>query len=228
MTKPEFIYRYFSSKEFCDEFLFRGKVLFRPRSYFLACEDESRRDSTEASNIFAPEDGLKITKLNYNENLTLDIQLISSIPNPDQVFIYCSSTQFSAALFERFNAVYCIKINRKKFECRVKEHLQKNFKYKFVYAGKAIDYYDPALPPDTRHADPERIVFSKPKHFEIESEFRFTFSQNPDAFNVNNVSCVLTNNHSRPTSNIPGNDFFLEIGNVERCCTKLSVTDLYQ
>lgn len=57
---PKFIYKYFNQEAYCDEFLNKGRVLFRPLSYFLTCENPSLRDETEHLSVYKPPGGLKV------------------------------------------------------------------------------------------------------------------------------------------------------------------------
>ena len=226
MRKPPVIYRYFREEKFCEDFILKGKTLFRPLSYFITCEDSTRKDYTESMNIFEPKNGLEITKLDSNEKMILPLKLISSVVRPDQVFLYCSSTQLSAKLFNKFEATVCVEIDTIKFEYHIEKQLKKMFRKNFVYSSQIVEYYDPSLPPDTRHADPERIIFSKPRSFSDESEFRFAFSQDKNIFNVNNVSYILADEPASSPITTVNNEFFLELGSIERFCRKLFSSDI--
>ena len=62
-SSPSLIYKYFNNTNFRDRFVNLGEVYFNSLSYFLSCEDASRRDNTENANLYKPADGLQITKV---------------------------------------------------------------------------------------------------------------------------------------------------------------------
>ena len=232
-AQSKFIYKYFDQEQYCDDFLNKGRVLFRHLSYFLTCENKRLQDETEHLRVYQPSGGLTLKIEGRVVDATIpDGAMVFKISNPEKIFIYCTSIQFSPDLFQRFNAKFCIKIDREKFDYHIDKQLKRKFKWGYKYLKDTIVYYNRSLPDEIReginilYSTPEKIVFSKPLEFTDESEFRFAFSQDKNIFNVDNLQYFPVNyplKTSEPVSNIK---MFLELGNIERFCQKLSSSNL--
>ena len=189
--------------------------MFNPLSYFLSCEDESRRDYLEDSNIYKPSDGLQITLTRTQQKLTDHRALISKVKNPNSVFVFCTSTENSDYLYKKFSAVGCVEIlNLDAFKKRILRVIKKpihNIKNQTLLAD-SVSYYDHEQESGTRHACPDQIIMSKLTNFSKEKEFRFAFAKAKNAFDVNNVNYSLS--HEIVPSNSAGNGKKLTLGGL--------------
>lgn len=103
------LFRYISS-EYAESFVEKGEMLFRALSYYRDYDDDGvRADDLEGTRVHLPSDGLKITKVNTGEIISLPHRFESSAKEGD-IFVYCLSTIFSDSLAEKFKADTCIEI----------------------------------------------------------------------------------------------------------------------
>lgn len=197
MSKPKKIFKYFSNETHLRNFFTKGEVMFNTLAYFQSCEEDSRKDKTEGANIFYPREGLQITECSTGKKLSIPSALISNVKKPHQVYVFCTSMEHSEDLYKKFGSAGCIEISDiTEFEKRIKRSLLKaiyNIKNKYLLSDE-ITYYDTQNIPSTRHACPDDIVMSKPKYFSVEKEYRFSFSKNSDAFDVNNIDYSISKN----------------------------------
>ena len=201
---PHSIFKYFSQKQHLDSFLKNGEVLFNTLSYFLSCEDPTRMDELEDSNIYKPTDGLQITLTKSQQQLVDHRGLISKVKNPHRVFVFCASLKLSEKLSSKFCSVGCVEIfDVKEFVGRIKRRIKKpahNIKNQELLSGK-VDYYNLAQEPGARHACPDQIIMSKIESFSDENEYRIAFAKDANAFAVNNVNYYLANSPI-PSTNV--------------------------
>jgi len=179
-----------------DNFFYKGQVWCNSLSYFLSCEDKTRRDKFEGINFFKPADGLVLTNVRTQEIQIIPAGLLSTI-NPSQVFVFCASTEFNDYLYNKFHAKGCVEIcDLEAFTRRIRSqimHQMPSIKNKTLLADTVV-YYDHSAPPENRYAFPELIVMSKTKYFEDEKEYRFAFSRDKNAFEQNKIRYSITKN----------------------------------
>ena len=218
-------YKYFGNPEFQNDFLNQGRIYFNSLSYFLTCEDKQRQDRTEHTNLYKPSDGLKVTTVNPQQTLIDERALISTVRRPDRIFVFCTSTEYSKALIERFNASGCVEIlDLTEFRKRLQTALDKKIrlgivKNKTLLSGN-IDYYDSESEPGARHACPDKIIMSKPiQPFSIEKEYRFAFAKDKNAFDVNEINYYLA--HQAPPYVGQNAHQTLEVGKLTDICRVL-------
>ena len=190
------IYKYLPHRH-ADAFVSRGEVLFRSLAYFHDLENtDGRADAYEGTREYRPDGGLEITNLTTQQqfNLPESVSLESTAQTTD-IFVLCTSMQFSAALAQEFQADICIEIvDETMFIARLRTALTRRTR---VRAPKTllhgpVKYYDSSEAPIVDWALPDRIAMSKSAHFRHQFEYRFAFSVN-DAFRVQNTAQVLTN-----------------------------------
>ena len=120
----ERIYKYFGNQAYLDSFL-AGEVYFNSLSFFLSCEDMSRRDDAEDRFIFRPHRGLQVTNHTTRSEFVLHGQLNSRVKNPDRIFIFCASTKYCRSLIRKFGAQCCVEVsNVQEFKRRIQHALQ--------------------------------------------------------------------------------------------------------
>ena len=107
MTRVPSIFKYFGDNQHLENFLQKGEVFFNTLSYFLSCEDLSRRDISEDANVYMPSKGLEISITATNQKLKDQRGLISRVKRPDRIFVFCTSLELSENLFRKFCAAGC-------------------------------------------------------------------------------------------------------------------------
>lgn len=189
-------FKYFGQKSHLDAFLKNGEVFFNTLSYFLSCEDPTRRDETEDSNIYMPLDGLQITLTKSHQQLVDHRGLFSKIKNGHRVFVFCSSLELNEKLFQKFCSFGCVEIvDLKQFSNRIKKAIRNpvhQIKNRELLSGK-VEYYDLTQQSGVMHACPDKIIMSKINQFSDEKEYRIAFAKDANAFAVNNVDYYLAN-----------------------------------
>jgi hypothetical protein len=79
-----------------------GEVVFRSLLYFLSCEG-SREDALERTHVLAPPGGLPVNNQTKGGSHPMPgWSFDAAVKNPDKVFIYATSTVFSAQLAAKF------------------------------------------------------------------------------------------------------------------------------
>lgn len=191
------LYKYFGHKNHLENFIEHGEVYLNSVSYFLNCEENSRRDETENLNVYRPINGLIVNSSITGQTFTVPLQLNSQIYGTDRIFVFCMSSQYSAQLNHKFRAYGCVEIAdveafKERLRLKIKTHLGINDLSKDIFLSGPISYYDSADEPGTRHACPDQIVMAKPKAFSDEQEYRFVFTEDAALFQVNQVKYSLS------------------------------------
>jgi hypothetical protein len=220
------LFKYFSKHEYAENFISKGEVYFNSLSYFLSCEEVSKRDPYEDVNVYKPVNGLQVTKVSSHEKFVDPRTLISRLNNPHRIFVFCTSAVLNEQLWKKFNSVSCVEItNREKFKERIAEAIVKpilRLKNKTLLAGE-VEYFNSQDEPGTRHACPDQIVMSKIDEFSHEKEYRFAFAIDKEAFDVDNVSYSLAYDVESPTYTI---DYkVIRLGNLSDICRITSVKE---
>ena len=200
-----YIFKYFSKHEYAENFISKGEVYFNSLSYFLSCEEVSKRDPYEDANIYKPANGLQITNINSHEKSIDPRSLISKLKGPHRIFVFCTSMLLNEHLWKKFNSVSCVEItDLEKFRDRIAKAIVRpilRLKNRTLLAGE-VEYVDSQQEPGTRHACPDQIVMSKFNGYSDEKEYRFAFAIDKYAFDVDNVSYSLAYDVGGPTSPI--------------------------
>lgn len=104
------LFRYFDDRRWADAFL-TGDLYFRPLSYSRAIEDgQVRGDRHEGVSVYAPQGGLLVTNQTQGTTFTLPNHRFESAVRRDDIWVYCLSRVFNAALAAEFAAVVCMEI----------------------------------------------------------------------------------------------------------------------
>ena len=93
------LFKYFSKHEYAENFISKGEVYFNSLSYFLSCEEVSKRDLYEDVNVYKPVNGLQVTNVNSHEKFVDPRTLISRLNKPIE-FCICTSTVLNRAVEE--------------------------------------------------------------------------------------------------------------------------------
>lgn len=191
------LYKYFQNADFQQEFLEEGVVYFNSLSYFLSCEDISRRDDKEDLSLYRPHAGLEINT-DFGVSFRDPRFFVSRIKKPDSVFVFCTSKACNPDLFKKFNAAGCISIlDVNEFEKRLKKALLKKARLGIIknttLISGPVSYYNQEDESGTRYACPDQIIMSKLAHpcFMAEEEYRFCFAKDEDAFDVDNLDYMV-------------------------------------
>jgi hypothetical protein len=206
--------------EFAEAYVKRGEVLFRALSYYKDFEDDGvRADEFEGTRVHLPNEGLKATKVDTGEVVSLPHTFESSAHEED-IFVHCLSTKFSEKLAEKFGTKTCIEIfEPSKFLTMIRAALERrpSVKDKSLAFGP-IKYYAWHDAPLGDWALPERIALSKMDMLAWQCEYRIAFSVN-HAFDFENVSVKLVPPGTRRNhSAIDHPKKFLKLGSLSKLC----------
>lgn len=220
------IFKYFGQKEHQDSFLGEGEVYFKSLSYFINCEDPSRKDVTEGANQYRPYAGLKVFTRDTEVTLGSGISFNSAIKRPDRFFIFCASRNFSESLIKKFGAYSCIEIsNLEDFQKRLKRALIRKCRKGSLRNSRLladpVNYYEKENSPGSRYACPDEIIMSKPNSFEIEQEYRFAFAKKRHAFDVDKNLKFSLSKELKPYSEAD-DDIVLKLGDLTDICSIVS------
>ncbi len=216
------LYKYFGQKAHLEAFLEHGEVYLNSLSYFLNCEDDSRRDETEDACIYRPAPGLTVNNLTTGETFILPAtQLHSRIEGSDQTFLFCASTEYSSHLNKKFGAYGCVRISNvseftNRLQARVTDHARRNKWPNEMMLSEAVGYYDPTDPPGTRHACPDQIIMTKPQRFSDEREFRFAVVSDKSLLEVNSTQYSISTETNPSMSK--SNHLTLHLGSLIDIC----------
>ena len=213
------LFRYFSEKN-ARAFVDRGEVLFRALSYFRDYEDNGvRADEHEGTLVHLPKEGLKITNVESGEVVDLPHRM-ESTSKGDEIFVYCFSTELSAAIAKRFEAEVAVEIIEPvKLLARIRSALSLRRSLRSTQlVHQPVCYYEWHEPPIVDWAFPERIAMRKPKPFEWQQEYRFAVPVG-NAFGVQNVSIKLVApNEQRPLRTNSHPKLLLKLGSLSKFC----------
>jgi hypothetical protein len=188
-------------------------------SYFLDCEDMTRRDPLEDSSVYEPLGGLQITHVATGANFCDPRSLVSHVVRPHRIYVFCLSTVFNEHLWRKFNAKLCVRItDPQEFIARFRRATRRpqlRINCTEVLAAE-VTYYKPDDPPASRHACPDQIILSKLEQFSDEREFRLAFSSDRDAFSVYNVGYELTARKS--AKSFKHSHKLLQLGDLRDIC----------
>lgn len=219
------VYKYFGNKNHLCAFVENGEVYLNSLSYFISCEDASRRDESEDTYVYRPQAGLQINNLTTGQSFILPVQLNSKIQGADDIYLFCTSTELSESLFKKFGAYGCVEIFdveafKNRLNLKIKEFLQQeNYGSDQLLDGPVV-YYDASNEPETRHACPDQIVMAKPERFGEEREYRFAFSKIANTFQVNQVDYTLSS--KMPISTTKHGSVLLQLGSLSDICRTVS------
>ena len=140
-----------------------------------------RGDANEGTGLFQPDSGLQVTNKTQGTSFTSPSHAFRSTARCDEIFVFCVSRVFSAALWDEFGSVMCVEITDIPTFCRsVASRLPANPRFPGrpgrERIGQRVAYYDASDAPDTRWALPNRIALSKLAEFAHQEEFRLVFS----------------------------------------------------
>lgn len=215
------IYKYFGNKNWGNSFIENGEIYFNSLSYFISCEDQSRRDDDEDAHILRREEGLQINVLTTGKTFTYNGQLCSKIRKADRIYVFCASAEFNENLYQKFNSQVCVEIyDLEEFKRRLQFKITEAHKQGLLGSDQLlsgpVDYYSYGDGPGAAHACPDQIVMGKSDKYKEENEYRFAFSLDKGAFAVNNVDYTLSRN-SVPTSGNPSHRV-LRLGSLIDIC----------
>lgn len=184
-------FRYFDNEKYAQNWIRRGRLRFRPLSFYRKLEGiDVRGDANDGVLIHKPDEGLLITKADGTEVL-LEGWQFEAVAMDNQIFVQCFSSILSQELAVKFGP-FCVEVksvddivNRIKLRAYPSSRLD----YSTVLHNK-IDYRPLAAAPRADWALPERVAFIKPPKFECEDEFRIALGVH-GAFDPHNVEIHL-------------------------------------
>ena len=188
LTVKHRLYKYFSNREWAEEFL-DGNLYFNSLGYFRDYEDEEvRRDKNEGTSLYHPPEGLVVNNYTKKKRVTLQGWAFRSTVKVEEVFVLCASRSRSEKMRDRFKAVVMVEIAKIGTLC---ERIERALPGGSTFRAGKVNYYDPTQPPDTLWALPDDIARSKVNSYRWQDEFRFLFSPT-DALAFEKVITQLT------------------------------------
>ncbi|MFM2599816.1 hypothetical protein [Vibrio fortis] len=170
------LYKYLPSK-FVDNVTLRGELLFRNLSYFRQFEDDRRGDPLEGFHRDNPDNDITLS-CPYTGRLLAkgDYSFLNST-NSDLIFVFCLSKEYSARLYDEFEADACIEITdtqefMKRSRFAVKRLISS---HKSGLLNSDVIYYRDNAPAGFNIKDPKNLAFAKGVHYTHQNEHRMVF-----------------------------------------------------
>ncbi len=212
------VYKYFSKEEYAESFLNEGRVFFQSLSHFTACEEEQLRDEKEGALFFLPSGGLKLDIASGGQ-INHHGAFISRIKNAHRLFVFCASLTCARHLAQRFKADHCVEISdldefSRRLQMKMRDPVHRHRNTKLLRSE--VNYVSETTEPGIDHALTEKIIFRKQSSFAIESEYRFAFGLDSNAFATYNVEYAI--GQFRPTTAKPSKPRILKIGPLFDIC----------
>lgn len=204
---------------FADGLIRRGEVLLRSLSYFQAIEG-SRGDPIEGRSLFAPPRGLPITNRTQGWHRTVgDSSLLTTVRRPDLCFVFCASLVCDPYLARKFGTNCCVEItDPERFYALLRTALRRNPRVKLATLRRGpVEYYDSTETDGIAWGLPDRIIFRKRRlpFFVEEQEYRIAFSQDRDAYKVENVDARLVVGGTAKVPQHPAAEMLLRLASIE-------------
>ncbi len=219
MAKQRSLFKYYAERKWAEAFL-DGRFRFWSLAYFRDLEDDGvRGDANEGTGIFRPEGGLHLMNETQGRSFMLPSHAFTSTARCDEIFVFCMSRVFSAALWEEFGSVMCVEIADVPAFCRrVASRLPPDARFPGrpgrQRLGQRVDYYAASEAPDTRWALPDRIALSKLDKFARQEEFRLVFSTT-GALDFENVACRIGPADTPPAAPAPDHaSYDVDVGSL--------------
>jgi hypothetical protein len=156
--------------------------------------------------------------------MVLNAGLISKVRHPGRIYVYCTSLTKSRVLVERFKAPYCIEIlDTEEFSRRLRMKLKnpiERMRNRTLLSG-AIEYKTESNQGGTDHALPEKIIYSKPLRFQIETEYRHAFTKDRVGFDAYQVEYKMGNFETTKIENSAPR--IIRIGDLRDICRLIQV-----
>ncbi len=170
---PNRLYKYMPTR-YVDDFVRRGRVLFRNLTYFRRYQiDPSRGDLFEGRHIDRPGGGVMMTTVSTGHTVEGDFAFINSIQT-ERVFVFCMSTRHDPDLYDAFEADACVEIiSPSQFvkDCRrALKTLTSLSSYRLFH--RQMEYYKEDKPALGNVKDPRTIPFFKPAEYALQDEYR--------------------------------------------------------
>jgi len=170
------LYKYLRGR-FADAFIRRGEVLFRSLSYFRAVEHAARGDEIEGVHVDAPDNDVTI-ETNTGLRIVGPHRFLNSI-DQDRTYAFCCSTEFSASLFDEFDADACIAIlDPATFFLRCATAARHPLPLDPPgLIHRKVAYFTPNRESPLNVKDPRSIPFLKHEDFAYQKEYRAVFAR---------------------------------------------------
>lgn len=216
------LYKYLSKSEFVDSFLNEGNVFFQSLSHFTACEETQLRDKLEGTLLYEPLHGLK-PNLASGRQISLPGALISEVRKTHRIYVFCTSLRCTNNLAQRFKSNWCVEISDldefgRRLAWKLRDPVQR-FRNTKLLSGP-VYYGAKTEMPGIDHALPEKIIFRKQETFSIETEYRFAFGLDANAFDAYNVDYSI--GEFRVPEVKPSKPRILKIGPLHDICKTVS------
>ena len=169
---PDRLYTYMR-RQFVDEVVERGVLLFRNLAYFRQIEDKGRADLLEGLHMDAPDNDVELKSVDGTASYKGPAAFLRSI-NQERFFVFCLSEIHDPALYREFGAERCVEIRDvpeflRRCERRIAR--QRRFADSGMLHG-GVEYYAPNRPVQGDITDPRQLPFFKHDAYSHQREFR--------------------------------------------------------
>lgn len=166
-------FRYFDNEQYAKNWIKRGRLRFRPLSYYRQLEGiDVRGDANDGVLIHKPDGGLSITKADGTE-VFLEGWQFEAVAMDNQIFIQSSSSIASQELAKKFGP-HCVEVtsvDELVSKINSRSHSSSRLDYSNII-HRSIEYRPLNAEPRVDWALPERVTFIKPPEFADEYEYR--------------------------------------------------------
>jgi hypothetical protein len=169
------LYKYLP-KEFAEDVLNKGDLLFRNLTYFRQCEGRIRGDPWEGIHKDHPGTEVTLKNLTRGGEMRGAYALLHST-DPDHIFVFCLSKNLDNKLVADFSATAVIEIfDPAELIRRVQFKLRRVLSiHSYGVMARPVVYYKPDEPALLNVEDPRNLAFVKNEIYRYQSEFRLVF-----------------------------------------------------
>lgn len=214
------IFKYFTEEKHAQLFIKKGEMMFKPLSSFRILEDGGNRgDAHDGALNHGQPGGLQAFREN-GEPFVLD-QNFHAAARGNEIFVYCASNHLSHVIAEKLGR-FCVEVNDPDVlvhRLRLRARPGSKIDYEQIICG-AVDYRPGGRPPGVDWALPERLVLTKPEHYEWQDEYRVAIGLR-HALDVHAVDLHLLAEGAAPpppAGPVPG-PIFIRLGSLNEAVT---------
>jgi hypothetical protein len=191
------IFKYLPEERFALALVSEGELHMKPLSHFRRVEDqEIRGDPNDAVLNYAPSGGLQLHEP-HGKRLPPGEWYFRSEPK-EEIFVFCTSTELSAELANRFRSPFCVEITDPETllaRIRSRAHPSSKLDYERT-VGDLVNYRENSSPPGSTWALPDKLALTKAASFAWQKEHRIAVGRR-GAFDFENVTTALQKGTAR-------------------------------
>ncbi len=215
------LFKYVSEENFAQGLIERGEIFMQTLANFRGYEDNDvRRDRDDGRLRYEPAGGLLVNVEGREDEPPWQGWRFTSSIKPEDVYVYCLSTERSEELARKFESPFCIEITnpitliaRIRGSVRLRSSLERNR----LFFGE-VEYRSVEAAPAADWALPEKIAFIKPEDWSWQHEYRILVGKK-GVFNIENVHLTLETGPGAIAPFADNPPLMLRVGNIARIAT---------